>query len=235
MTKKVLALSDIVLDMIYSPMVRTRFADVDLIIGCGDLPYYYLEYAMTAINKPLFFVRGNHSSVIEHTSAGPQEGPLGAVDLHRRVIVFEGLLIGGIEGSLRYRSGPFQYSDTEMWWYIIGLIPALLRNQILHGRYLDVFVTHAPPWGIHDQPDLPHHGIKAFRWFLKVFKPAYHLHGHIHVYKPDTVTNTRFFDTQVINTYGYVETIIEPVKRGPSLTGVFQKDNGAQNPDRSKL
>lgn len=228
MTKKVLSLSDVVLDTIYSPRVRSRFTDVDLIIGCGDLPYYYLEYVMTALNKPLFYVRGNHSSIVEHTTTGPKEGPLGAIDIHRKVVVFEGLLFGGVEGSLRYRSGPYQYTDAEMWWYVIGLIPALFRNQILYGRYLDVFVTHAPPWGIHDQPDLPHHGIKAFRWFLKVFKPAYHFHGHIHVYRRDTETNTRFNVTQVINSYGYTETVVEPVKGGSGLLGILHGDKGTQ-------
>ena len=53
--------------------------------------------------------------------------------------------------------------------------------------------------------DLPHHGIKAFRWLIKVFKPTYHLHGHIHVYRNDISTITEFGETQVVNCYGYRE------------------------------
>jgi len=86
---------------------------------------------------------------------------------------------------------------------VFNLFPLLLWNRIRYGRYLDIFVTHASPWGIHDQPDYPHVGIKAFRWLLTVFKPQIHLHGHIHVYRPDTVTETHFEETRVINTYGY--------------------------------
>ncbi len=35
---KVLAVSDVEVDMIYSPLITQRFKDVDLVIGCGDLP-----------------------------------------------------------------------------------------------------------------------------------------------------------------------------------------------------
>jgi Icc-related predicted phosphoesterase len=96
-----------------------------------------------------------------------------------------------------------------MWSHIVRLTPGLLWNKIRHGRFLDVFVSHAPPRGIHDQIDLPHQGIDAFRWLLRTFKPAYHFHGHIHVYRPDDVTETVFEQTRVINTYGYKVKLIE--------------------------
>ena len=92
-----------------------------------------------------------------------------------------------------------------MWTNVFSLVPALLRNKLLHGRYLDLFVSHAPPWQIHDQQDLPHNGIRAFRWLDKVFKPKIHLHGHIHVYRSDTVRETVYYNTKVINCYGYRE------------------------------
>ena len=53
---KVLSLSDKIVSFIYSPKVRDRFSDVDLVIGCGDLPYYYLEYVLNALDQPLYFV-----------------------------------------------------------------------------------------------------------------------------------------------------------------------------------
>ena len=90
-----------------------------------------------------------------------------------------------------------------MWMHVVRLVPGLLRNRLFYGRFLDIFVTHAPPWGIHDGPDYPHIGIKAFRWLIRVFKPQYHFHGHIHVYKPNMITETQFGATNVVNTYGY--------------------------------
>lgn len=207
---KVLSLSDVVIPFIYSAQIAERFADVDFGIGCGDLPYYYQEYVISRLDIPFYYVRGNHSQEIEHTVAGAHKEPRGAIDLHRRVVNHNGLLMAGVEGCGRYRKGPYQYTQDQMWMHVFMLIPSLLKNLTFTGRYLDIFVTHAPPKGIHDQDDLPHHGIKAFRWFLKVFKPAVHFHGHIHVYHPDTITETTYRQTQVINTFGYREIVLEP-------------------------
>lgn len=91
-----------------------------------------------------------------------------------------------------------------------SLIPGLLLNCIRFGRYLDVFITHAPAWKIHDQDDRPHQGIKAFRWIIQSFQPRYHLHGHIHVYRNDTITETRVGKTTVMNVYGYKQINIDP-------------------------
>ncbi len=206
---KILSLSDIVIPFIYSPVLVKRFSDVDMVIDCGDLPFYYLEYVTSSLDVPVFFVRGNHAMEVEYTTAGPRESPEGALDLHRKAVNLDGLLMAGVEGSLRYRPGPFQYSQREMWGHVYRLIPALLLNRIRYGRYLDIFVTHAPPAGIHDQPDLPHRGIQAFRWLIETFKPRYYFHGHIHVYRPDTETVTQVGPTTVINTFGYRETEIQ--------------------------
>ena len=213
---KILAVSDIELGFIYSQQIVPRFKDVDVLIGCGDLPYYYLEYMISMLNKPLYYVRGNHAARTEYGVETSRTAPWGAVDLHQRVLCDEsGLLMAGVEGSLQYNYGPNQYSQSEMWSLVFGLIPGLLFNRLRYGRYLDVFVTHAPPWKIHDMDDRPHQGIKAFRWFNQVFKPAVHLHGHIHVYRQDTVTETLFYQTRVINAYGYKE-IVLPVGRQQS-------------------
>jgi Icc-related predicted phosphoesterase len=93
-----------------------------------------------------------------------------------------------------------------MWLNVLLMLPGLVYNRFVYGRYLDIFVTHAPPWKIHDADDIPHHGVKAFRWFIQVFKPKVHFHGHTHVYGSDTIIKTQFMDTQVINSYGYLET-----------------------------
>jgi Icc-related predicted phosphoesterase len=132
--------------------------------------------------------------------------------MHCRSIQYNGLILAGVEGSLRYRPGEFQYTQSEMWWHVFRLVPAFLRNRFLHGRYLDLFVSHAPPAGIHDRPDLPHQGIKAFRWLIDVFQPHYFFHGHIHIHRPDTHIETVQGKTHVINTYGFRETIIKTPK-----------------------
>ena len=207
---KLLSISDKKYRLFQSPQIRERFPAVDFVIGCGDLPYYYLEYVVKALSVPLFYVRGNHNHLEEFHAAGVSRFPRGCIDLHRNIHEWNGILIAGIEGSLQYNSrGHYQYTQAEMWWHVFSLIPGLLHNKLHFGRYLDIFVTHAPPWEIHDRKDRTHQGIKAFRWFLKTFQPKYHFHGHIHVYRAETQTETQFHNTRIINTYGFRETKIE--------------------------
>ncbi len=203
---KILSVSDVETPFIYSPTIKKKFADIDWIIGCGDLRYSYLEYMMSMLNKPLYFVRGNHCC--DEFSCGEcRKMPWGAEDLHKKVIYNPqyNLIMAGIEGSIRYSGKSYQYTQGEMWEFVWRLVPELLLNKWRYGRYLDLFITHAPPWGIHDKEDLPHQGIKAFRWLIERFQPRYHIHGHIHIYSPNTVRETQFNGTRVINTFGYYE------------------------------
>ena len=48
-------------------MARTSgsgWARSTLILACGDLPYYYLEYIVGLLDVPLFYVHGNHDKVV---------------------------------------------------------------------------------------------------------------------------------------------------------------------------
>ncbi|MBT3337726.1 MAG: metallophosphoesterase [Anaerolineae bacterium] len=201
---KILSVSDKVIPFLYSPEILEKIHDVDLVIACGDLPYYYQEYIIKKLRVPLFFVRGNHDPVVEYDANGERKAPRGGKDLHRRVVYQDELILAGVEGCNRYnRQGNFQYTTAEMWMNVFRLVPELLINRLLYGRALDIFVTHAAPLGIHDKPDWTHRGIKAFNWLIRVFKPKYHFHGHNHVYKLDTITETQVGETLVINTYGY--------------------------------
>ena len=121
---KILTVSDVELSYIYSPFVKERFGDADLVISCGDLPYYYLEYIISTLDVPLYYVRGNHASRIEFGSGGERQYPWGGIDLHQRSTrSYNGLLLAGIEGSLRYNRGPHQYQQYEMWLMIYRLVP----------------------------------------------------------------------------------------------------------------
>ena len=200
-----LTLSDKECIRIYSPRIKTRFADVDIAISCGDLSYFYLEYIISSLDIPLYYVRGNHANLTEYGPTCSRTSPWGAINLHKRAVRDKntGLLLAGIEGCLNYNYGDFQYTQAQMWRMVFRLTPSLIQNKIRYGRFLDIFATHAPPWGIHDQEDRPHRGIKAFNWLLKTFQPSYHFHGHIHVCRPGIITETRLGKTQIMNTYGY--------------------------------
>jgi Icc-related predicted phosphoesterase len=184
--------------------LRRRYHDIDLIVSCGDMPSSYLEFITSVLSVPMFYVRGNHDT-------GYEERPPGGQDLHRRRIKFRGLTFVGIEGCRRYNNGPIQYSDREMWWWVLQMaIP--LRFTRARQRYgLDVLVTHAPPYGIHDLPDLPHTGMKAFLRFMEWYRPRYLLHGHVHTYDRRLTTRTQYLDTCVININPVTVLEIDPI------------------------
>lgn len=200
---KILTLSDEVVPLIYSPRVRVLFSDVDLVVSCGDVPLSYLDFVSSQLCRPLYYVEGNHLRERGENNIRESQAHLGGTDLHRRLARYQSTLLAGMAGCLRYSPGPYQYTQFEMFLNVFKLVPGLLHNRARYGRSLDLFVTHAPPWGIHDQADLPHQGIKAFRWLDRVFQPALHVHGHVHYYRPDTITETLLGRTRVINAYRY--------------------------------
>ena len=206
-TVKILAVSDRVLDRLYSSDVRERIDDVDLIIGCGDLPYYYLDFLISALDVPLVYIHGNHDGGPQYTTdRGVLTGVPGGKEIHGRTINIDGLLLAGLGGSMRYRPrAPHMYTEAEMRGHVARLVPKLLWNRQRHGRYLDILVTHSPPFGIHDRKDLPHTGFKVFLTLMQLFKPRYLLHGHIHIYRQDYQRVTDYERTSVINVYPYQE------------------------------
>jgi Icc-related predicted phosphoesterase len=198
---KILAVSDQVVESIYSSRIREQFGDVDMVLSCGDLPYYYLEYIVSMLNVPCFFVHGNHDQP-EYTSGGcTLTEPGGWINLDGRVVQAQGILLGGLEGSIRYKPrASFQYTEREMTYKIWRMMPALLMNRVFYGHSLDILITHAPPLGIHDGEDWPHRGFGAFLTLMARFRPRYLLHGHKHIYRTDT-WRTRYLDTEVVNVY----------------------------------
>ncbi len=202
---KILAVSDRVLDILYNSKVREQFPGIELIIGCGDLPYYYLDFLISALDVPLFYVHGNHDGEPQYTSdRGIMTGVSGGRDIHSRTVNINGLLLAGLGGSMRYRPrGKHMFTESEMRAQLARLVPKLLWNRQRHGRYLDILVAHSPPFGIHDRNDLPHTGFKVFLTLMRIFKPRFLLHGHIHIYRQDYPRVTQYEQTSVINVFPY--------------------------------
>lgn len=201
---RVLALSDVADDDAYAS-VRASAGRVGLVLGCGDLPYDYLDYAATELAVPLLAVHGNHDTPPELLDDPAVDLWWRGINAHGRVLKVDGVLVAGFGGARRYKEGPYQVTEFDLWLTILKMAPALLLNVLVRGRALDVLITHAPPRGIHDLPDHAHRGFDALRWFLRIFSPRYHFHGHSHVYDRRTVTQTRFHRTLVVNAYGVRE------------------------------
>ncbi len=207
---KILAVSDMVVDRLYSAHIAEQFHDVELILGCGDLPYEYLEFLVSALNVPLLYVPGNHDP--QYDERNPAARADGCDILDQRVKRVKGLNLAGLGGSIRYKPVPLnQYTQTEMYLRLISLVPRLFKQHIQTGSTLDVMIAHSPPSGIHDDDDPAHVGFWAFRDFIRIFKPRYFLHGHTSVYKDNLMPPvTKLGTTTIINVNPYRLLEVEP-------------------------
>ena len=208
---RILAVADETVESLWQPTVR-RLAP-DLVVACGDLPFDYLEYLVSTLNVPTVFVPGNHDpdrSGVRGSRSGltlragmPAEspGPAGAENADGRVVDAGGLRLAGLGGSLRYRPGPNQYTQRELARRARRLrCRTAWRRRDGHG--VDVVLTHAPPAGVGDGEDRPHHGFDALHGLVASLRPRLLLHGHIHPYgapAPDRVIGA----TTVCNVVGY--------------------------------
>jgi Icc-related predicted phosphoesterase len=200
---KILAVSDEVVERLYTLCTNGHFKDVQLILGCGDLPYTYLENILTLLNLPLLYVPGNHDP--NYNLQNSLSRVEGGSNLDLQVIRQNKFLIGGFGGSIRYRpDGTNQYSQTEAFFRAYRMLPRLLLNRMNYGRALDILITHSPPFGIHDEDSHAHQGLKAINWLLKVAQPRYHFHGHTHFQRRNiSVSETTLGITRIVNIFPY--------------------------------
>jgi len=217
---QLLCIADHVDPLIYAASLKERFGNVQAVLSCGDLKAYYYEFIVSTLNVPFFYVLGNHSPFTLHPGLNVRTTPpqyqqggdripaaqfQGGILVDGRCVRYRqgDIIIAGLGGSRRYNKGDNQYTESQMFFRILRLVPRMLLNRIFRGRYLDIFVTHAPPRWIHDKEDLCHQGFRIFRWFLRVFRPVYMIHGHIHLYDRNEVRKTLYHETCVINAYDH--------------------------------
>lgn len=214
---RILCVADQIDPLVYSASIKERFGDIDVILSAGDLPLDYLGFIVTSLNKPVYFVFGNHNlkelpyykpsfedRMVHHSiDFEAQATSSGAVHIGTKVKREGGLIFAGLGGSYKYNNGRNQFTDFQMMRQIFSLIPRLCWNRVIHGRFLDLLLTHAPPAGIHDKEDRCHKGFPCYLWFMRVFKPKYLIHGHIHLYDLNDVRSTRYENTLVINAYSH--------------------------------
>jgi len=227
---KILCVSDYVDPLIYNQNVKEAFPDIDLILCAGDLPMDYIDFIVSVFNKPTYFVFGNHDLKEYHlyhkdsrldgsrftknydqAIHGHGATYLGFKSFINEDLVFEDpetgkktpLLIAGTSGTVRYNNGLCQFSDSQMKFKLLKMVPKLIINKLKYGRYLDIFMTHASPRHIHDHEDQCHIGFDCYNWFLQRFKPTYMVHGHIHLYDLREERVGKYYDTTVVNAYAH--------------------------------
>lgn len=184
---RILAVSDVEAKYLYDYYKPGKLADYELIIACGDLLPEYLEFLVTMAGCPLLYVHGNHDDY--------EREPGGCICIDNRVVEINGVRIGGLPGSYRYRDGKYLFTERQM-----QSMTRKLRLSILRHRGLDILVTHAPARHLNDFDNLTHRGFECFNKLLDRYRPKLFLHGHIHSsYGARIPRRTRRGDTLVVN------------------------------------
>lgn len=188
---KILAVSDEICNSFWDYYTPGKLKPYDLMISCGDLRPQYLSFLVTMGRAPLLYVHGNHDGRYD------REPPEGCDCIEDKLVTINGLRILGLGGSVRYNTGPHQYTERQMEKRIRRLRYALWRSG-----GVDIVVTHAPLKGFGDGDDRCHQGFEAFGPLLEKYKPRYFLHGHMHPnYGVDFVRKRQYQETELINVW----------------------------------
>ena len=189
---KILLLSDQESRSLYEFYSPEKFADVELIIACGDLKPSYLEFFSTMVSAPLVYVLGNHDKWYPEKNAG------GCICLEDDIYEVNGIRILGLGGSMCYQPGAScQYTEAQMQKRINKL-----RWKLFRKKGFDILVTHSPAYGFNDLPDLPHQGFKCFLDLIERYQPKLFIHGHVHSnYGTDFKREDLLGNTKVINAF----------------------------------
>lgn len=204
---RLLTVSDEIVESLWTDRVADRFPDVDLVLAAGDLPFDYLDFLATALDRPLVFVPGNHDADLSgytrkrglwlHSGFPARyPGPDGAMNADGRVIEVAGLRIAGLGGSIRYNDGPNQWTERQQARRSTRLVRAARRAKV------DVLLTHSPPRAVGDREDPPHRGFECFHLLVDRLQPTVLVHGHIHPHG-QPVPDRELGKTRVLNTVGY--------------------------------
>ncbi len=188
---RILALADKESPALWDYFDPERLKGIDVIISCGDLNPRYLSFLATLFRGPVLYVHGNHDDCYANTP------PEGCICIEDQVYVYRGVRFLGLGGSMRYKAGPCQYTENQMKQRVMRLWFQLTRH-----KGFDILVTHAPALHLGDGEGLTHTGFQIFRTLMEKYRPAFFVHGHVHLsYDPMARRVSRYCDTTIINAY----------------------------------
>jgi len=171
---------------------KSVFEGVDLIISAGDLKLQYLEFIAAMIPAPLLYVPGNHDTYLKNSK------PKGCQSIDGEIITSCGLRVAGLGGCQSQNpDGVYQLSEEQM----AKRVDKLLRKA---KNKIDIFVSHAPSYGLGDGDDFFHKGFECFHSILDSAEPKLHIFGHQHLsYGPKRENPIYYKGTALYNAFGY--------------------------------
>jgi Icc-related predicted phosphoesterase len=154
----------------------------DVVVTLGDLEPDVLD-PLGRFPIPVLGVYGNHDD-------GQYLDAANTTNLHLCAAELGGLTFAGFEGCVRYTRGvPLQYTQREA---------SKLARRLPRA---DVLISHAPPRGVHEEPDdRAHEGFDGLRAYDERIGPRLHLHGHTPAPPRGT---TRLGATRVVHVVGH--------------------------------
>lgn len=172
---------------------KEDFAEIDLIVSCGDLKASYLSFLTTMTSIPLLYVHGNHDDAYE------SKPPEGCICIEDDIFEYEGVRFLGLGGCHRYKEGKNQYTEKQMERRV-----RRLWLKFLQKKGFDILVTHAPAKGINDKDTMTHKGFEVFNKLIKKYEPKMFVHGHVHMkYGRDIPREDISGKTKVINAFSH--------------------------------
>lgn len=178
---------------------RLALEPLDGIVGCGDLDPRWLAFLADAFAAPLVYVRGNHDRGGDWDENRPVvPDPLRPGGVTR----LAGVALAGLEWPNVDGTGNRRRPDLA-WRHAVRLVWTSIRRRIGGAGEPLLVISHAPPEGSGDAPDVYHRGFPAYRWLLRRLRPVLWLHGHTTTASVQTL-ETRAGPTTLINVTGAV-------------------------------
>lgn len=155
------------------------YNECDIFITTGDLRFVdFVGIGQLQFKVPSFGVYGNHDDGCSYLLDNNIE------NVHNKVVNFNGLILGGFQGCLRYNTREIQYTEDEA------------KTFYENFPYVDILILHAGPFGLlDDQSDVVHTGSKYIRKYVDDKKPKFVFCGHQYSEAEMTYGTTKIFRT----------------------------------------
>ena len=178
---RLLVISDTHGDLALSKTLKNDIIDKEFDLCCilGDIHDYDYRLILEHIPKnKIVALLGNHDRFDLLKTYGLK-------DLNGKVVEVNGLRIGGIQGSFKYKNQDFPSFTHEQSIEFMENMP-----------YVDILLSHDKPF-TYDYNDGAHDGLKGITKFLYERQVPINIHGHLHTSDIKTLNN----GTQVKGVY----------------------------------
>jgi Icc-related predicted phosphoesterase len=160
---KILVISDLHYHTV-SDIRNITNTNCDLCLLLDDIECKLLKEIKRNIKVPIYAVLGNHDTDDLLEKADIE-------NINGKVIDFNGIKIGGIEGSSCYKDSSFVMHTQEESLKIMKNLP-----------YVDILISHDSAYKQFSE-NISKEGYQGISWYLENKKPILHIHGHHHVNK----------------------------------------------------